>query len=105
MSIEIKGYYKLPASQEPKLVDFNDVFNTSFMRKYSRYKSFEKFLQGSRFNIKSQKDFEMCPEEQMDQHVKKSTAFSSWQEMLDFATDKYILQQNRYDASTYSSYK
>ncbi|MFA6849165.1 MAG: hypothetical protein WCS30_02350 [Selenomonadaceae bacterium] len=96
MSIEIKGYYTLPTTKDPKIVDFKDVFNTSFMRKYSHYKSFEKFLQGGKFNIKSQKDFEMLPEEQMDQHVKKHTIFSSWQEMLNFATDKYILQQNPY---------
>ena len=26
----------------------------------------------------------------MDKHVAKNTQFKTWQEMLDFATDKYI---------------
>jgi len=93
MPIKITGYYKLPNSLEPKLVDFNEVFHTSFMRKFTRYKSFEKFLNGGKFAIKCQQDFEALPEIEMDQHVIQSTKFKSWQEMLDYATDKYILKQ------------
>ncbi len=93
MAIEINGYYKLPNNPEPQLVAFHKVFSTSFMRKFTRYKSFEKFLQGGKFAITNQQDFEALPEEKMDAHVKRSTKFDSWQEMLDFATDKYILQQ------------
>jgi len=93
MPIKITGYYKLPNSLEPKLVDFNEVFHTSFMRKFTRYKSFEKFLNGGKFAIKCQQDFEALPEIEMDQHVLQSTKFKSWQEMLDYATDKYILKQ------------
>ena len=93
MTIEIKGYYKLPNNPEPQLVEFHKVFSTSFMRKFTRYRNFEKFLQGGNFKIATQQDFEALPEEIMDAHVKKSTKFATWQEMLDFATDKYILQQ------------
>lgn len=94
LSIELKGYYKLPGDTEPKLVDFAVVFDTSFMRNFTRYKSFEKFLSGGKFNITCQQDFEALPEESMDKHVVKNTKFSNWQEMLDFATDKYILRKN-----------
>lgn len=93
MTIELKGYYKLPHIAEPQLIDFNLVFHKSFMRKYTAYKTFDKFLAAGKFGIKDQSDFEALPEEKMDVHVKKSSRFSTWQEMLDFATDKYILQQ------------
>lgn len=93
MALKLQGYYMLPNSTTPQLVDFEDLFDTSFMRRYTRYRSFEKFLAGGRFDIKSQKDFEDLPEELMDAHVKKTTKFSSWQEMIDCATDKYILHK------------
>ena len=93
MSIKIRGYYKLPNQLEPQLVDFDKVFHISFMRKYTDYKTFNKFLSGGKFIIKSQQDFEDLPEELMDKHVQKHTKFKSWQEMLDFATDKYIMNQ------------
>ena len=94
MAIQIKGYYKLPQSPNVQLIDFALVFHTSFMRKFTKYKTFEKFLLGGKFHITCQKDFEDLPEEYMDLHVQRTTKFSSWQEMLDFATDKYILRQN-----------
>ena len=43
MTIELKGYYKLPHIAEPQLIDFNLVFHKSFMRKYTAYKTFDKF--------------------------------------------------------------
>ena len=51
-------------------------------------------MQGSRFKIENQKDFEALPEEKMDAWVRKATKFSSWQEMLDTATDKYVMHKN-----------
>lgn len=95
MAIEIQGYYKLPHDIYPRLVNFNEVFTDSFMRKFSRFKSFEKFLTGGPFTINNQQDFEALPENLMDLHVKKTTRFENWQEMLDFATDKYILRSQQ----------
>ena len=53
------------------------------------------FLTGGRFNITCQKDFEELPEDLMDKHVAKNTQFKTWQEMLDFATDKYIISKQK----------
>ena len=89
MTLKLTGYYTLPTETEPRLFDFNDVFDAAFMRHYTRYRSFEKFLAGGGFSIACQKDFEELPEEKMDAFIKKASKFSSWQEMLDFATDKY----------------
>ena len=95
MAVKITGYYKLPNEIEPQLIEFDKVFNISFMRKYTNYKTFAKFLTGGRYNITCQKDFEELPEELMDKHVVKNTQFKTWQEMLDFATDKYIISKQK----------
>lgn len=95
MAVKITGYYKLPNEIEPQLIEFDKVFNISFMRKYTNYKTFAKFLTGGKFNITCQKDFEELPEELMDKHVVKNTQFKTWQEMLDFATDKYIISKQK----------
>ena len=71
MAVKITGYYKLPNEIEPQLIEFDKVFNISFMRKYTKYKTFAKFLTGGKFNITCQKDFEELPEELMDKHVAK----------------------------------
>ena len=72
MAVKITGYYKLPNEIEPQLIEFDKVFNISFMRKYTKYKTFAKFLTGGKFNITCQKDFEELPEELMDKHVAKN---------------------------------
>lgn len=95
MAVKITGYYKLPNEIEPQLIEFDKVFNISFMRKYTNYKTFVKFLTGGKFNITCQKDFEELPEDLMDKHVSKNTQFKTWQEMLDFATDKYIISKQK----------
>ena len=78
---KLTGYYQLPG-QMPQPVDFSDLFDTAFMRRYTRCRSFEK-------PVHSQADFEALPEAQMDAHVRRTTKFSSWKEMLDTATDIY----------------
>lgn len=87
--IKLIGYYQLEGSM-PVQVDFKDLFTVSFMRKYTKYRSFEKFLLGGGFHIETQQDFEDLPEKNMDVHVARNTKFASWKEMLDAATDIYV---------------
>lgn len=90
--VKITGYYQLPG-QMPQPVDFADLFDKTFMRHYTRYRTFEKFLAGGHFHIESQNEFEALPETDMDAHVRRATQFSSWKEMLDTATDIYARRQ------------
>ena len=90
--VELTGYYQLPG-RLPERVTFAALFDTRFMRRFTRYRSFEKFLAGGHFVIRSQADFEALPEEQMDAHVRRTTRFGSWREMLDTATDLYARRQ------------
>ncbi len=68
--VRITGWYQLPNAL-PQQVDFAELFDASFMRRFTRYRSFEKFLA----------------------HVRRATRFSSWKEMLDTATDLYARRQ------------
>ena len=86
--VKITGWYQLPGDL-PRQVDFKDLFDTAFMRKCTKYRSFEKFLAGGKFDIQSQADFEALPEAEMDAHVRRMTQFASWKEMIDTATDIY----------------
>ena len=90
--VKLTGWYQLPGGL-PRQVDFDDLFGTSFMRRYTKYRSFEKFLAGGRFDIPSQAAFEALPEEQMDAHVRRTTRFASWKDMLDTATDLYARRE------------
>ena len=90
MKLKLYGYYQLPHIAQPISFIFDDVFDTSFMKKYSRYKSFDSFLTNGKFSISCQQDFEDLSEDLMDKHVAKNTKFKTWQEMIDFATDRYI---------------
>jgi len=90
--IKITGYYQLPGDL-PQPVDFANLFNASFMRRYTQYRSFDRFLRGGSFEIHSQADFEALPESAMDAHVRHHTRFSSWKDMIDTATDLYVHQK------------
>ena len=44
--VRITGWYQLPNAL-PQQVDFAELFDASFMRRFTRYRSFEKFLAGA----------------------------------------------------------
>ena len=90
--VKITGYYQLPG-RLPQAVDFSELFDRSFMRRFTHCRSFERFLAGGRFRVRSQAEFEALPEEAMDAYVRRATRFSSWKEMLDTATDLYARRQ------------
>lgn len=90
--VKITGYYQLPG-RLPQAVDFEELFDRSFMRRFTHCRSFERFLAGGHFRVRSQAEFEALPEEAMDAYVRRVTRFSSWKEMLDTATDLYARRQ------------
>ncbi len=87
--VKIIGYYQMPG-QLPQQVAFDELFDKVFMKRYTRFTSFGQFLAAGHFKIASQADFEALPEEYMDAHVRRTTQFSTWKEMLDKATDVYV---------------
>ena len=90
--VKITGYYQLPG-RLPQAVDFSELFDRSFMRRFTHCRSFERFLAGGRFRVRSQAEFEALPEEEMDAYVRRATRFGSGKEMRDTATDLYARRQ------------
>ena len=71
-------------------VPLDDLLARSFMRKHSRFSSFEKFLDASPFTVETPEDFEAIPDAEMDAYVSSVTDFDSWEDMLGEATQEYI---------------
>lgn len=78
---------------EQDQVSLDVLFEKPFMRKYTKFSTFDEFLSAGNFIISSQKDFEDIPDADMNNHVRKSTRFSSWKEMLITASKEYVLKK------------
>lgn len=74
-------------------VPFNQLFNEKFMRKYTSFNDFDSFIKAGFDNIETEEDFEKIPDEEMDAHVKATTSFDTWEEMLKEATGEWIANQ------------
>lgn len=72
-------------------VSYDKLFDTSFMKKYTKFKTFNEFLKSGDFIINSIEDFKAIPDDKMDSYVNKSSIFSSWQDMLNCAARNYTL--------------
>jgi hypothetical protein len=77
------------AVQEDSAVSLDQLFNESFMTKYSRLASFEEFLEKGNFQVKALEDVQNIPDELFDRHVERETQFANWKSMLDKATTEY----------------
>lgn len=63
-------------------VPIRDLLTDQFMQKHTRFASVDEWFAQSPFEIQSQKDFESIPDAEWDSYVRTSTAFASWQDML-----------------------
>lgn len=104
MGFKIKGLDKLQKQlnqmekatkklERTKSISFDKLFTSSFMRKYTNFSSFDEFLDAGNFEVNSQEDFEAIPDDEMDQLVRDTTKFSSWEEMLTTATELYVVKE------------
>ena len=66
-----------------------ELFTREFMQTHSDYVSFDDFLSDSGFT----QSLEDIPDAEWDLYVASKTNFSNWQEMLDAASEKYILSK------------
>lgn len=98
LSIMIEGFHnfdddskaeqKAPANHEGS-ISFSDLFSTEFMHQYSQFDSIEELLSSGGFVVNSEEDYEAIPDKEIDAHVKKTTKFNSWKEMLLNAVDHF----------------
>ena len=71
------------------------LFPDYFMKKYTDFDTFSDFIHSCSFitcEIKdiSNETFEHLPKGKWDRFVKKNTMFSSWDEMFEYAVERYL---------------
>lgn len=71
-------------------VSLNELFNDSFMSKYTRFTNANEFVKESKFDFS---DIESIPDEELDIFVSKNTQFSNWSEMLGKASELWTMRK------------
>lgn len=74
-------------------VSFDELFTSSFMRKYTSFSSFDELLRAGNFNVQSQQDFENIPDALFDRHIAATTKFRRWEDMIKEAASQHILKK------------
>lgn len=75
---------------ESQLVPDSALFTSSFMQQYTKFESYDAFLDNSGFDVSSQESMDAIPGEEMDKYVAENTDFDSWEEMQGQAVDEYL---------------
>lgn len=73
---------KIEKAAQPHEVRLVDMMNPAFMRKHSRFHSFEEFVTQSGV---SGEQFVAMSDAEKDELVRKNTTFTAWQHMLNAA--------------------
>jgi hypothetical protein len=89
-----EGLTKLKSTHE---VCFDELFNVRFMTKYTEFVTIEDMFGASEFQLESNEDFDLIPEEELDEFVRSHTRFSNWREMLDKAGEEYVFRKLGFD--------
>lgn len=71
-------------------IPLDELFTPTFMKNCSSFSSFDEFLSAGNFNADTQEEFDAIPDDELDKHVSSVTSFSTWEDMLDEATNQYI---------------
>ncbi|MDK7952181.1 hypothetical protein [Lactobacillus paragasseri] len=71
-------------------VDFDKLFNPSFMNKYTDLSSIKEFL--DILGVHNQEELNNLPKSQLDTYTSQHTRFTSWHEMLQTATKEYVVK-------------
>ncbi len=68
--------------EEAGYITLSQLFNESFMSKYSSHENFEAFLEKGNFQAETREEIENIPAELFDRHVARETSFADWKSML-----------------------
>ncbi|HZK52631.1 MAG TPA: hypothetical protein VFC84_00285 [Desulfosporosinus sp.] len=74
-------------------VSFDELFNSDFMSKHTKFQSFEELLKGGGFVVNSPEDFAAIPDDQFDKHVSETTDFDKWVDMQARAAEEYYVKK------------
>lgn len=74
-------------------VSFEELFNKSFMERYTKFSTFEDLLLAGNFKVESEEDFLAIPDDVFDLHISQNTSFDDWEDMLSKAQEEYIAKE------------
>ncbi|MEK3884334.1 hypothetical protein [Paenibacillus sp. PL2-23] len=77
-------------STQPSL---EKLFHDSFMKKHSRFNSFQEFMDKGNFQAESLQDIEKITGELFDRHIDRETDFPDWKTMLETANMEFERKQ------------
>lgn len=72
-------------------VPFSELFTESFLRTYTKFSNFDDFLDQEIFS--KYPDLKSIPDDEMDHFVSLNSRFSSWEEILNKASETYIAKR------------
>ncbi|WP_405176338.1 hypothetical protein MHI27_11895 [Paenibacillus sp. FSL H8-0261] len=78
--------------EQQKTISFDELFVPHFMRKHTKFNTFDELLNAGGFEVNSQEDFAAIPDDAFDEHIANHTRFRKWQAMLDTATSELIVR-------------
>lgn len=84
---------KLKNLEKTQNVPFHKIFNSSFMERHTQHCNIDEFFKAGGFEFETEEEFEKILENELDQHVRESTIFKSWREMLNKAGEHYVAKQ------------
>lgn len=78
---------------EERCVSFEELFTEEFMEENTDFSSIDDLLEAGGFHADTNEEFEAIPEDELDEHIARTTKFETWEDMLSEATQQYLTDQ------------
>lgn len=80
-------------NKEEEELPLSELFNKNFMTQYTRFSSFDEFLEVGGFEVSSTEDIKTIPGDLLDSHIAHTTKFINWQDMKIKAEKEYAAKK------------
>ncbi len=77
-------------------VPLDELFDSSFMGRYTQFSSFDDLLDTGGFIVNNQEDFNN-PDGALDNYISSTTSFKNWEDMMGKATQVYLAKRLGFD--------
>ena len=72
---------------------YNKVFNSTFLKKHTKFSSFKKMMEASNFDCSTQEKFDSIPKEDLDKFIQSISRYRSFDNMLKAASEDYLVKE------------
>lgn len=70
-------------------IDLYKLLSNRFLRRHTKFSSLDQLFDESPLDVKTQKDLDTLNEQELDEFIRKSTKFRSWEDILDNALGEW----------------